>query len=159
MRRGAVFTESLLADDPRIASSVRLWSLHLTSLDRSGGRPSHSSQLEIEDASIGVTVEAAIGRAWPRPQPEQLEQDLGVWRTQIFCWKACRSGCYLSLQVDDGISSRPVGPLHGPGMDDRPGQIVSLTRVVAVARADVKDGDPGRVLTSNIAGLARRLGW
>ena len=156
MRRGTLLTEASLADDPRIA--VRVRTLRIVSLDdRAVGV--HVVEVEVEEGDIGVTIETSFEGLGLGFKTEQLEQDLGIWRTQN-TGKRLAVAASSSLQVN-GADITPTRP--GPfawswQWTTRPGQIVRLVRVVAVARADAPDSDPGQVVREKI-GIARRLGW
>lgn len=156
MRRGALFTESRLADDPRIA--VRVRTMRVVSLDdRSVG--AHMVEVEVEHGVVGVTVEASFEGLGLGLKTEQLEQELGFWRTQN-TGKRLAVAATSSLQVDGAdITPARLGPFAWSWQwTTCPGQIVRLVRVVAVARADAPDSDPGQVVREKI-GIARRLGW
>src|SRR5208283_6007029 len=90
---------------------------------------------------------------------ERLEQDLGVWRTR-YSGKRVAMAAASSLQID-GSEVAPTMP--GPFIwswhwKTRPGQVVCLARLVAAARGDAQDTDPGRVAWEKL-GVARQLGW
>ena len=145
MRRGTLLTEASLADDPRIA--VRVRTLRIVSLDdRAVGV--HVVEVEVEEGDIGVTIETSFEGLGLGFKTEQLEQDLGIWRTQN-TGKRLAVAASSSLQVNDAdITPTRPGPFAWSWQwTTRPGQIVRLVRVVAVARADAPDSDPGQVGT------------
>ena len=90
---------------------------------------------------------------------ERLEQDLGVWRTR-YSGKRVAMAAASSLQID-GSELAPTMP--GPFIwswhwKTRPGQIVCLARLVAVARGDAQDDGLLAVLHGRSC-VARQLGW
>jgi trehalose/maltose hydrolase-like predicted phosphorylase len=156
MRRGVLLTRFRLIDNPRIAVQVR--TLHLVSL-KERGIGVQVIELNIEDGEIDVAVEAAFEGLGLGLKSERIEQDLGVWRTK-YSGKRVAMATVLSLQID-GSEVAPTIP--GPFMwswhwKTRPGQIVCFARLVAVARDDTQDADPGRVAREKL-GAARRIGW
>jgi trehalose/maltose hydrolase-like predicted phosphorylase len=156
MRRGVLLTGCRLIDHPTIAVQVR--TLHLLSLSERG-IGMQVIELKIEEGEIEVAVEASFEGLGLGLKAERIEQDLGVWRTK-YSGKRVAMAAVLSLQID-GSEVAPARP--GPFMwswhwKTRPGQIVSVERLVAVARSDELDADPSRVAWEKI-GLARQVGW
>ena len=93
MRRGALFTESRLADDPRIA--VRVRTMRVVSLDdRSVG--AHMVEVEVEHGVVGVTVETSFEGLGLGLKTEQLEQESWFLADPEYR-KAPRCGCYFVL--------------------------------------------------------------
>ena len=142
--------------DPAIA--VRVRTLHLLSLsERAIGV--QVIELEIEDGETEVTVDASFEKLGFGLESEQLERDLGVWRTK-YSGKRLAIAAAPSLQID-GSEVVPTTP--GPFMwswhwKTRPGQVVCATRLVAVARGDDQDVDAGRVAREKLS-VARQVGW
>ena len=132
--------------------------LHLLSLSERGIGV-QVIELKIEEGEIEVAVEASFEGLGLGLKSERIEQDLGVWRTK-YSGKRVAMAAVLSLQID-GSEVAPTMP--GPFMwswhwKTRPGQIVCVARLVAVARSDALDADPGRVAREKL-GVARQVGW
>lgn len=156
MRRGAVVAVDHLSNAE--GASVRLRSLHLTSLaERSIGL--QLVQLEIEEAGIEVTLEAAVDSIGIGLLSERVEQGLGVWHT-ISAGKRVAIAAALSLRIDDrDVVPIECGPLRWSwSWKSQPGQTICLTRSVAVTRSDVEDGNPGRDAQISLD-VAQKLGW
>jgi trehalose/maltose hydrolase-like predicted phosphorylase len=156
MRRGVLLTGSRLIDNPAIAVQVR--TLHLVSLNERGIGV-QVIELKIENGETEVAVEASFEGLGLGLKLERIEQDLGVWRTK-YSGKRVAMATVLSLQID-GSEVAPTVP--GPFMwswhwKTRPGQIVCFARLIAVARGDTEEADPGRVTREKL-GAARRIGW
>jgi trehalose/maltose hydrolase-like predicted phosphorylase len=156
MRRGVLLTGSRLADHPSVA--VRARTLRCVSL-RERAMGLHVVNLEIEAGELELTLEASFEGLGVGLLSECLEQDLGIWRTR-YSGKRLALAAASSLQIDGS----EIAP-HRPGpfvwswhWKTRPGQIVNLVRLIAVARGDTHDADPGQVASGNL-GAARRLGW
>ncbi|MBV8614945.1 MAG: glycoside hydrolase family 65 protein, partial [Acetobacteraceae bacterium] len=157
MRRGALLTEARLTDHK--VTALRARTLRLVSLsERAVGL--HVVEVEFEQGEIEVTLEASSGgvdRLGLRV--ERLERDLSVWQTKSTGKRLAMAAAAL-LQIDD----RDVEPtMPAPftwawHWKTRPGQVVRLSRVVALARGDTPDADPGRVVREKL-GTARQLGW
>ncbi|MBV8360260.1 MAG: glycoside hydrolase family 65 protein, partial [Deltaproteobacteria bacterium] len=156
MRRGVLLTEARLADSPTIA--VRARTLRLVSLrERAIGL--HLVNLEIEEGGIELTLEASFEGLGLGLVPERLENDLGIWRTR-YSGKRLAMAAASSLEID-GYEMAPARP--GPFVwswhwKTRPGQILRLVRLIAVARGDAHDSDAGQVASGKLR-AARRLGW
>jgi trehalose/maltose hydrolase-like predicted phosphorylase len=156
MRRGVLLTGSRLIDNPAIAVQVR--TLHLVSLNERGIGV-QVIELKIEDGEIEVTVEASFEGLGLGLKLERIEQDLGVWRTK-YSGKCVAMATVLSAQID-GSEVAPIMPAPFTWSwhwKTRPGQIVCFARLVAVARGDTQEADPGRVASEKL-GAARRIGW
>jgi trehalose/maltose hydrolase-like predicted phosphorylase len=156
MRRGVLLTGCRLIDHPAIAVGVR--TLQLLSLsERAIGV--QVIELKIEDGEIEVAVEASFEGLGVGLKAERIEQDLGVWRTK-YSGKRVAMAAALSSQID---GSEIVPTMPGPftwswHWKARPGQIVCVAGLVAVARGDTQDADPGRVAWEKL-GVARQVGW
>src|SRR5499427_5119927 len=156
MRRGVLLTGCRFVDHPAIA--VRVRTLHLLSLsERAIGV--QVIELEIEDGETEVTVDASFEKLGFGLESEQLERNLGVWRTK-YSGKRLAIAAAPSLQID-GSEVVPTTP--GPFMwswhwKTRPGQIACLARLVVAVRGDAQDADPGRIARGKL-GVARQVGW
>ena len=91
--------------------------------------------------------------------PEQLDQDLGVWRTQR-SGKGLAMATASSLQVDGrDLAATAIDQLKWSwSWKSRTGQIVCFERTVAVARSDTAGLNPGRGARDKLE-VARHLGW
>lgn len=156
MRRGALLTGCRLIDRRGVA--VRVRTLHLLSLsERAVGL--QVVELEIEDGELEVAVEASFEGLGVGLKPERIEQDRGVWRTK-YTGKSIAMAAALSLQID-GSDVAPTMPrpfMWSWHWKTRPGQIVCVARLIAVARGDAPDADPDRVTWEKLD-LARQVGW
>jgi trehalose/maltose hydrolase-like predicted phosphorylase len=156
MRRAVLLTEARLADHPTVA--VRARTLRLVSLrERAIGL--HVVEVEIEEGQIEVVLEASFDGLDLGLISERLERDLGLWRTR-YSGKQLAMAAASSLHVD-GSEVTPTRP--GPFVwswqwKTRPGQVVCLTRLVAVARGDTLNPDPAQFAWDKL-GAARQLGW
>ncbi|MBV8337316.1 MAG: glycoside hydrolase family 65 protein, partial [Alphaproteobacteria bacterium] len=156
MKRGVLLTGCRLIDRPAIALRVR--TLHLLSLnERAIGV--QVVELKIEDGEIEVAVEASFEGLGLGLKSERIEQDLGVWRTK-YSGKRVAMAAVSSLQVDGSeVASIMPGPFKWSWhWKTRPGQIVCVSRLIAVARGDAQETDPGRIAWEKL-GIARQLGW
>src|SRR5262249_27125249 len=156
MKRGVLLTGCRLVDHPTIA--VRVTTLDLVSLSERGIAV-QVVELEIEEGEIEVAVEASFEGLGLGLKSEQIEQDLGVWLTK-YSGKRVAMAASSSLLVD-GFEFAPIMP--GPfkwswHWKTHPGQIVCVSRLIAVARGDAQDTDPGRIAWEKL-GIARQLGW
>ena len=116
-------------------------------------------QLEIEDGEVEVTLEASFEGVNLGLVSEQLDQDLGVWRTQ-HSGKSLAMATASSLQIDGhDLPPTALGQLKWSwSWTSRPGQVVCFERSVAVARSDTQGLDPGRGARDKL-GVARHFGW
>jgi trehalose/maltose hydrolase-like predicted phosphorylase len=156
MRRGVLLTQCCLIEPSAI--TVRARTLHLLSLTERGIGV-EVIELTIVEGEIEVAVEASFEGLGLGLKSERIEQELGVWRTK-YSGKRVAMAAAMSLQID-GSEVTPIKP--GPfkwswHWNTRPGQIVCVARLVAVARSDTLDGDPGRIASEKL-GIARQLGW
>jgi trehalose/maltose hydrolase-like predicted phosphorylase len=156
MRRGMLLTGGRLADQPSVA--VRARTLRLVSLrERAIGL--HVVHLEVEEGETEITVEPSFEGLGLGLVVERLEQDLGVWRTR-HSGKRLAIAAATSLQID-GSEVAPVRP--GPftwswHWKIRPGQVIGLSRLVAVARSESEHVDPAQIAWDKL-GAARQVGW
>jgi hypothetical protein len=145
-----LFTGCRLIDHPNIAVYVR--TMGLVSLnERALGL--HVINLEVEYGQVEVTLEASFEGLGLGLLSERLEQDLGVWRTRNSN-KRLAMAAALCLQID-GSELAPT--MSGPFVwswhwKTRTGQIVCLSRLVAVARGDSQDEAPDRVAWEKLEG-------
>ncbi len=156
MRRGVLLTGCRLIGHPAIAVGVR--TLQLLSLSERAIEL-QVIELKIEHGEIEVAVEASFEGLGLGLKSERIEQDLGVWRTK-YSGKRVAMAAALSSQID-GCEIVPTMP--GPFVWSwhwmaRPNQIVCVAGLVAVARSDELDRDPGRVAREKLA-VARQVGW
>ena len=156
MRRGALFTGCRLSDHPNIA--VRVRTMGLVSLnERALGL--HVINLEVEYGEVEVTLETSFEGLGLGLLSERIEQDLGVWRTRNSN-KRLAIAAAPCLQIDGfelapTMSSPFVWSWH---WKTRTGQIVCLSRLVAVARSDSQDEAPDRAAWQKLES-AQQLGW
>jgi len=156
MRRGVLLTRGRLSDRPTLA--VRARTLRLVSLrERAIGL--HVMNLEIEEGEIELTLEASFEGLGLGLVSERLEQDLGIWRTR-YSGKRLAIATASSLEIDGSdIAPARRRPFEWSWhWKTRPGQVVRLVRMIAVARGDTRDENPGQVVSAKL-GAARRLGW
>src|SRR5262245_53628142 len=156
MRRGVLLTGCRLVHHPAIA--VRVRTLDLLSLsDRAIGV--QVIELKIEDGETEVAVEASFEGLGLGLKSERIEHDLGVWRTK-YTGKRVAMTAVSSFQID-GSELTPTMPrpfMWSWHWKTRPGQVVRATRLIAVARGDDQDVDPGYVAREKLS-LARQVGW
>ena len=156
MRRGVLLTGCRLIDHPAIA--VRARTLHLVSLSERGIGV-QVVELKIEDGEIEVAVEVSFEGLDLGLRPERIEHDLGVWRTK-YTGKRVAMAAASSLQID-GSEVAPIVPgafMWSWRWKTRPGQIVCVSRLVAVVRGDTQDADVGCGARQKL-GAARQVGW
>ena len=156
MRRGALLTESRLTNHAGVTVHAR--TMRLVSLrEREIGL--HVVNFEIEEGEIDVTLESSFNGLGQGLVSEHLEQDLGVWRTR-YSDKHLALAAASFLQVDGSeiTPSRPGPFVWAWQWKTRPGQIVSIVRLIAVARGDTHEANPGQVAASKLR-TARQLGW
>ena len=156
MRRGVLLTGAQFTGQPSFAVGAR--TLRLVSLcERAIGL--HVVELRIEEGQAGVTLEASFEGLGLGLVSERVQQDLGIWRTK-YSGKRLAMAAVSLLQID-GSELAPTRP--GPfawswHWTTRPGQIVHLVRLIAVARSDKLDTDPAQVAWGKLE-AGRRLGW
>jgi trehalose/maltose hydrolase-like predicted phosphorylase len=155
MRRGVLLTGGRVR---KSGGPVRVRTLRLVSLaERALGL--QLAELEIEQGGFEVTLEASLEEADPGLRAERLEEDLGVWRTQYSGKRLAIAG--TSALLIDGRELAPARPDRFTWLwtwKTRPGQVVSLQRLVAVVRSDSQEPDPGEIARSKL-GVARQVGW
>jgi trehalose/maltose hydrolase-like predicted phosphorylase len=155
-KRGALLTESRIARLPGLA--VRLRVLRLVSL--------HSRALGLQlvhldiDAGTGeVTLVASFEGLEFGLVTEQLEQNLGVWRTNS-SGKRLAMAAAVTLRVDgDLVAPKALGPFKWSWTwATSPGQSACFERMVAVTRADAPDEDAGVAARTQLE-VATAVGW
>jgi trehalose/maltose hydrolase-like predicted phosphorylase len=155
LRRGALLTGSFME---HATAAVRVRTLRLASLsDRAIGL--HVIEIEIERGDTEVTLEASVEGLGRGLRVERFEPGFAVWRTKHTGKRVAAAAAPL-FQID-GADLPAVMP--GPFVwswhwKTRPGQIVRLAWLAAVARSDDEGTDAGRVAREKLD-VARRLGW
>ena len=156
MGRGALLTGCRLSIGQLVG--IRLRTLRLVSLsERAVGL--QLIQLKIEEGEVEITLEASFEGVNLGSISEQIDQDLGVWRTHS-SGKGLAMATGSSLQIDGrDLPPAACGPLKWSWTwTSRPGQVVCFERSVAVTRSDTRGLDPGNAAREKL-GAARRLGW
>jgi trehalose/maltose hydrolase-like predicted phosphorylase len=156
LRRGLLLTEGHLARAPGVA--IRLRVLRFVSLDnRAVGV--QLIRLEVETGETEVTFEASFDGLAFGLMTEQLDQDLGVWRTNTSGKRlAIAAGASLAVDGKD-LQAQMLGPFKQAWTwKARPGQVACFDRSVAVFRSDAEDRDPGKDAHETLW-AARTLGW
>src|SRR5579863_320563 len=156
LRRGALLAESGLLKTSGVG--IRIRTLRLVSLsERAVGL--QLINLEVEDGEAEVTLEASFEGVGLGLLPEQIDRDLGVWRTQ-HSGKSVAMATASSLQVEgDDFPATTVDRLTWTWTwKARAGQIVCFERTVTVARNEAQDLDPGKGARQKLD-AARHLGW
>lgn len=156
LRRGLLLTEGHLARAAAVA--IRLSVLRLVSLDdRAVGV--QLIRMEVETGDTEVTFEASFDGLAFGLINEQLDQDLGVWRTNV-SGKRLGITAAASLSVDGKeLPAHVLGPFKQAWTwRARPGQVACFDRSVAVIRSDADDCDPGKDAHEKL-GAVRTLGW
>jgi trehalose/maltose hydrolase-like predicted phosphorylase len=155
-KRGALVTESLIENSPN--NAIRLRVLRLVSMhNRALGV--QLIQLDVEAGALEATLEASCEGLEFGLVTEQLEQALGVWRTNATDKRLAMSAA-VSLMVDGQvIAPKPLGPFNWSWTwTTRPGQVVLFERMVAIARADAPSQDPAEEALNQLA-TAESKGW
>ncbi len=156
MRRGVLLTECRLVDGSAV--SLRLSLLRLVSQDqRSLGL--QLLHLEVDQGETDITLEASFEGIDRDLISERLENEFGVWRTH-HSGKSLAMAAAVALRVDgQDLPPTVLAPLKWSWTwRAHPGQVVCLERIVAVARSDGPDQDPGAIVRNELSG-ARRSGW
>ncbi len=156
LRRGALLSASRFKTPD--LGIVRLRTLRLVSLnERAVGL--QLIQMEIEKGEIEITFETSFEGVNLGLISEQIDQDLGVWRTHG-SGKGLAMATASLLQIDgQDLAPTALGPLKWSWTwTSRPGQVVCFERSVGVARSDTQGADPGGVAREKLD-VVRRLGW
>jgi trehalose/maltose hydrolase-like predicted phosphorylase len=156
MRRGVLLSGARLTDHQSVA--VRTRALRLVSLsERAIGV--HVVEVEIEQGEIELTLESSFEGLGLGLVSERVEQDFAVWRTRYSGKRlAITSASWLHIDGSELTPARPGPFAWSWHWKTRPGQVVCLSRVVAAARGDTPNADPGRIVREKL-GVARQLGW
>jgi len=140
MRRGALLSEWKHKTPAGITvhgHEVRLLSM----ADRAIGL--QFMRLTLDRGNVDVRIEASFGLAGLGMDPVQLEQDLGVWRTEGTRRRVAMAGA-ANLCLD-GVAIEPKRPFSLRWVwqwRSVAGQVAKLDRLVAVARANSREDDP-----------------
>lgn len=156
LRRGTLLTGGSLVGMPGLAIHLRV--LRLVSLDeRAIGL--QLIQLEVEEGAFDITFEAAFDGLNFGLKADQLEQDVGMWRTRSSGKRvAMASASSLRLDGQVVVPGTPSPFKSVWTWRTRPGQVVCFERMVAVARSDVPAEDPIVGVREKLD-ASRRLGW
>jgi trehalose/maltose hydrolase-like predicted phosphorylase len=155
-KRGTLMTESRIARLPDLA--VRLRVLRLVSLHcRALGL--QLVQLDVDAGAVDATLVASFEGLEFGLVAEQLEQSLGVWRTNS-SGKRLAVAAAATLWVDgQAVAPKALGPFKWAWTwATSPGQAVQFERMVAIARADTPAGNPGDTAQGQLAS-ATAIGW
>jgi len=156
MRRGAVLGEGYLSSAS--ASGVKLRSFHIASL----GQREIGMQiilLEMEQGEIEVTLDASIDAVDIGLLSDRAEHGLSVWRAQS-SGRRFAIATAVSLQIDQRLVPSTVRGLSEWSWKwtSSPGQVICLSRMVAMTRASAEDADPARRAQEALES-AQILGW
>jgi trehalose/maltose hydrolase-like predicted phosphorylase len=156
MRRGLLLTECRLVEGSAVSLRLRL--LRLTSQDQRalGLQLLH---LETDEGETEITLEASMDGFDSDLTSERLEHEFGVWRTHL-SGKGLAMSAAVALRID-GQTLLPtvLSPFRWSWTwRTRPGQVVCFDRLVALARSDAPDQDPGE-RARNVLDGARTKGW
>ncbi|WP_428489083.1 hypothetical protein [Rhodopila sp.] len=155
-RRGALLTESRITRLPGLA--VRLRVLRLVSLHcRALGL--QLVQLDVNAGAVEATLVASFEGVEFGLVAEQLEQGLGVWRTNS-SGKRLAMAVAATLWVDGrAVAPKALGPFKWAWTwATSPGQAVCFERMVAITRADAPAENPGHAAQGQL-GSATAVGW
>lgn len=155
-RRGALITESRIANAPGMAMRLRV--LRLVSMhNRALGL--QLVQMDVDAGAVEATLEASCEELEFGLVTEWLEQGVGVWRTHT-AGKRVAMAVAASLCVDGRVvAAKTLGPFKWSWTwTTRPGQVVRFERMVAVARADALTDDPRKQAEGHLA-TAATVGW
>ncbi len=133
-KRGALLTESRMATGPDLA--IRLRVLRLVSLHtRALGL--QAMQLDVDAGDLEATLEASFEGLDFGLASEQLQQNLGVWRTNATNKRLTMVSGAVLLVDGQAIASLPLAPFKWSWTWTlRPGQVVQFHRMVAIALGD-----------------------
>ena len=156
MRRGLLLSECRLVDGSAVSVRIRL--LGLVSHDHRalGLQLLH---LEVERGEAEMTLEASFEGVERDLMAERLENTFGVWRTR-HSGKVLGMAAAVALQIDgQDLAPVAVAPFKWSwSWRSRPGQIVCLERIMAVARSDAPGEDPGTDARDDLK-AGRQTGW
>jgi trehalose/maltose hydrolase-like predicted phosphorylase len=156
MRRGLLLTECRLVEGSAVSLRLRL--LRLASQDQRalGLQLLH---LETDEGETEITLEASMDGFDSDLTSERLENEFGQWRTHL-SGKGLAIAAAVALRID-GQTLLPtvLSPFRWSWTwRTRPGQVVCFDRLVALARSDAPDQDPGE-RARNVLDGARTKGW
>ena len=154
LRRGLLVVEWRHRTRAGIAARVRTLRL-VSQADRAIGL--QALRLDLDRDGVEVALEASFEGAGLGLQTEQLEQDLGVWRTLAGKGVAMAGSATLSL---DGQAQEPVTTdvLRWTWRwRSASGQVAALERLLATTRADDRTEDPALAARAVLA-RARQAG-
>ena len=101
-------------------------------------------QFSLDRDGVEVTLEASFAMAGLGMEPMRLEQDLGAWRTEGTGKGVAMAGAATLRLGDDPLAPDRPFPLRWAWRwRSVAGQVAELDRLVAVARADTPEDDPG----------------
>jgi trehalose/maltose hydrolase-like predicted phosphorylase len=156
IRRGLLISQGHHATSSGVKGNVH--TLRLVSLsERSVGL--QLIEFEIEEGTVEITFEASFEGLDLGLITEQIDQDLGVWRTRR-SGKRLAMATAASLQID----GQDLAPAELGGLKSswrwraHPGQIVSFARTVAIVRSDAEVLNPGIEAREKL-GFAQNAGW
>jgi trehalose/maltose hydrolase-like predicted phosphorylase len=137
---------------------VQVRSLRLVSLaDRATGF--QQVQLVIDGKPTDAVMEASFECAGLGMQTLHLEQNLGVWCTTPNCRSVAMAGdAVLAVSGRQLVSAAPIPLTWRWNWTSTPGEVVCLTRFVAVARGDAPDADPATAVRDALT-RATSIGW
>jgi trehalose/maltose hydrolase-like predicted phosphorylase len=141
---------------PDVAIGLRM--LRLASLDdRALGM--QLIRMEVETGEADVMVEASFGGLAFGLVTEKLDQDLGVWHTNV-TGKRLAIAAAASLDIDgEKLAAHALGPFKQAWTwRARPGKVAYFNRSIAVIRRDTRDGDPVHHVREKL-GISRAMGW
>jgi trehalose/maltose hydrolase-like predicted phosphorylase len=156
MKRGLVIGDSRHVQSTGLDLRVRTLRL-VSRADRGVGL--QLIRFEVTRGEADLVMEASFEGVDLGLAPDQLTQDLGVWRTrQSGKWLAMAANA--SLQIDD---QPPVPPARGSltwswTWAAKAGQVAAFQRLVAVTRDDEPASSPGDAAV-RLLGAAKGRGW
>ena len=156
MRRGVLLIDWHQRDPAGVVFRVRTLRL-VSQAERAIGL--QLLQLGVEQSGVEVTLQAEFEETGFGLEAQQLEQDLGVWRTEQ-SGKGLTMATAATLQLA-GCELVPTAPepLNWSwSWTSVAGQLATFQRFVAVVRHDDRDAD-GRAEARAILGRTLRAGW
>src|SRR5271166_563154 len=156
VRRGGLLSEGHYSTLSGLKGRLRAWRL-VSFAERSLGL--QLIQFEINEGMIEVTFEAACDDSKLGLIAEQIEPDLGVWRTR-HSGKRLAMATASSLQIDGHtLPPAALDPLKSSWTwTARPGQTVCFERIAAIVRSDAETREAGVEARQKLE-VARHVGW
>jgi trehalose/maltose hydrolase-like predicted phosphorylase len=156
MRRGVFVAELALRLPAGLTVSGK--ELRLVSLaDRAVGL--QLLQFALDRDGVDVRLEATFPMSGLGMEPVRLEPDLGSWRAEGTDKGVAMAGdATLRVGGTELVPDRPFSLRWVWQWRSVAGQMVGLTRLVAVARADTRQDDPAPAAAKALA-HSRALGW